>query len=152
MLEFPTRTGQTAHERVAVLLQFSGASSRPRCRPMPLSRSRWCHDSAGARVEFLFRGCCAAGAGTAFLSLPSVLPRSWVPIGTRGPSMSIARSARRWWACGCRRRSRSCGRPRAGIAIRRRSTRDRAAPPPRSAGDYAARVDSMWTQRVLYMS
>jgi hypothetical protein len=32
---------------------------------MPLSRSRSCHDSAGARVEFLFRGCCAAGAGTA---------------------------------------------------------------------------------------
>jgi hypothetical protein len=75
-----------------------------------------------------------------------------VPIGTRGPSMSIARSARRWWACGCRRRSRSCGRPRAGIAIRRRSTRGGTAPPPRSAGDYAARVDSMWTQRGLYMS
>jgi len=29
---------------------------------------------------------------------------------------------------------------------------DVAAPPPRSAGDYAARVDSMWTQRGLYMS
>jgi hypothetical protein len=31
-------------------------------------------------------------------------------------------------------------------------TRGRAAPPPRSAGDYAAPVDSMWTQRGLYMS
>ena len=39
--------GQTAHERVAVLLQFLGASSAPSSRPTPSSRWRPCHDPAG---------------------------------------------------------------------------------------------------------
>ena len=58
-----------------------------------------------------------------------------------GPGDVDRAVVRPWWACGRRRQSRNSRGPRAGIALRRRSS-----------GFRSALVDSVWTHGGWYMS
>ena len=102
-------------------------NSGPSCRLMPSSRSGVCVMTLPeAELSFYF---------AALAQLEPTLRSVFTERVTRllgahpipAPVTSTAPSVRPWWACGRRRQSRNSRGPRAGIALRRRSSGFRSA-------------------------